>query len=122
MSHTPGPWGVYDGEYHDNSQVCSEADTACMAVIANVVRCKAGLMMPDPDNEGESIEYESYEIGADEQEANARLIAASPCLLAACEYVAAFDGTTLTKEQVHTLAQRCRAAIAKATGSEAANG
>lgn len=48
-------------------------------------------------------------------EADAKLIAAAPELLAACEYVAGFK-YAMTREQMITLAKRCEAAIAKAKG------
>lgn len=49
----------------------------------------------------------------DEQDADARLIAAAPDLLAACEAVAA---TTWSKNTATIIGEQVRAAIAKAKG------
>ena len=92
-THTPGPWA---GPYrHVDGQDCilSPSETASDVVVAWLDRWTGPH--------------------ADEQAANARLIAAAPDLLAALKRATAL----LARYPDHTDAWRdCRAAIARATG------
>jgi hypothetical protein len=58
---------------------------------------------------GHLIPYEGVE-------ANGRLMAAAPEMLAALVYVEQFDGAALSKEQVATICKRASAVIAKVEG------
>ena len=87
--HTPGPWDVYGGEI-------GTAPDATLAVVC-------ALSGNDGDNE---------------EDANARLIAAAPDLLAALEALARWETCDLDAEQAAALMDEvcdmARAAIAKA--------
>ena len=91
--HTPGPWRV------PNSIPTDVVDSAHNRWIAD---CKVSVNGPPKE----------------EQEANARLIAASPDLLAACEWIVqpdhAIGSNAEFKEKATEIA---RAAIAKAKGT-----
>lgn len=95
--HTPGPWKVGKGI---NATVITSDEKTCIAGMIDARRDTLG---------GASLA---------DIEANARLIAAAPELLAACQYVVEFDLLSLSSEQMHTLAKRCRDAINKATGNQ----
>lgn len=64
------------------------------------------------------VDQDSDTASEEAQQANARLIAAAPELLAVCEYVAAFGamGSPLSGEQVRAIATRCKAVAEKAKG------
>lgn len=111
MKHTRGPWSVcyYDAgdrDYYDHMGPCPS------------------IQAPDDQDcaivhwDGFKQQYWASANGNQKQiEANARLIAAAPDLLAACQaYVKAYDETTGT---IHVNG-KMRAAIAKATEPEAA--
>jgi hypothetical protein len=85
-THTPGPWDNYGPIVHIGGQH-----------IAHVV-------LNETNADGNR--------GSDEERANARLIAAAPELLEACEAVANDPYTTCA------CAEKVRAAIAKAKGEE----
>jgi hypothetical protein len=100
--HTTGPWQVWGGSRH----VC--ADNERIAVIADL-----------PIREGENCVSRVHEF-----EANARLIAAAPELVAALE---AIIGSTLftirgTPCDPSALLKQARAALAKARGESHDNG
>ena len=81
--HTPGPWAVAD--------------------VGEVVVCATGRTLCDV--------YSSPTTGDEQADADARLIAAAPELLAACEAVAA---TTWSRNTATIIGEQVRAAIAKA--------
>jgi hypothetical protein len=91
--HTPGPWKVingtvYLGEAHDRVQ----DERLCIAKMAREPK---------------------HHIPPTERDANARLIAAAPELLAACESILlAWDGGDLAYA-----ARQCAAAVNKAKGA-----
>lgn len=92
---TPGPWDTDGGR-------------------ANVVYAADGTMVADVSSSG------SGELDGDRRDANAKLIAASPCLLAVCERLVndddiaqGFGGLSAHLDKLRDMA---RAAIAKATG------
>jgi hypothetical protein len=89
MAHTPGPWRVteYGGE---------------IAIHAE-------------DNSKIALPEKWYASNRAEAEANARLIAASPCLLAALEKMVALVAHFPRDEQAEADHKAARAAIAKAT-------
>jgi len=90
--HTPGPWEVK----HETNVVSSEGRT-----IANA----ATLFSNGPD----------WERVSDENKANAKLMAASPDLLSACEFALGLIWNDyLTDEQNKSNQNVLRAAIAKA--------
>lgn len=107
--HTPGPWqtrsdhlnedrltiiGNVDGEYVDGRAECSyEFVASCI------------------DEFGEN-HARSF--------ANARLIAAAPDLLEALRFYVEAEDTGLEDDELDQFSQLARAAIARATGSEAA--
>ena len=96
--HTPGPWSI--------SSACKNAINA----ERNNKLIGIGTTYHDPDS--------VYFIGQDEAIANARLIAAAPELLAACEEVieGMIDGKNSTNKNVTMYAiQMVKSAIAKAT-------
>lgn len=98
--HTPGPWGVRD----------HWSDEGCFEVY--------------PTHDGNRPPFgdwpEIVEVGAtyeDEAEANARLIAAAPDMLAALLLATkAFDTISVSNGATRDAAAAARAAIAKATG------
>lgn len=94
--HTPGPWKV---EYENN-------DGARVSAIASVAWCPSSAAF---GADGSQV------ITADEAEANARLIAAAPDLLAALEAVMATRTTPWRKDAMKAN-QLAIAAIAKARG------
>lgn len=83
--HTPGPWAVSD--------------------VGEVVVCATGRTLCDV--------YSSPADDDAQADADARLIAAAPDLLAACEAVAA---TTWSRNTATIIGEQVRAAIAKAKG------
>ena len=84
LEHTPGPWRTY--RLNPDSSL------------------DLGLIVTTRD--------EATEIcGIVNREADAKLIAACPELLAACKYVADLTGTALDATQAATLGKRCKAAI-----------
>ena len=94
--HTPGPWEACDvGDYGDY-------DGRCRVILGDDLRI--AVVLGDHD----------------ESKANARLIAASPCLLEALEELAdLFDGLVSGEYQPDSFTtQPARAAIAKAKGEE----
>ncbi len=100
-SHTPGPW-LEVTQHHDKDRTEVRNSTGKMTVAT--CRCPAGVTL-------------------EETEANARLIAAAPDLLAALEQAAAqFDytvramalGQTVSISSLQNCAAAARAAIAKA--------
>jgi hypothetical protein len=119
--HTPGPWRLMDGRA--SLLVCGHRSDAQASYI---VIGSTALHFRAPYPEGRPFSETDY--------ANARLIAAAPDLLAACQRLIAFcsrrdgslgsfddwittfieDGSTLTE-----CVTRARAAIAKADGSSA---
>ena len=93
--HTPGPWVVEDERYHGpNWAIIGSADTAGWHAFVRV----AVQLDNKPSDEGE---------------ANARLIAAAPDLLAALQFVMSAHG-----EQLHDAFDDAHKAIAKATGQQ----
>jgi hypothetical protein len=90
--HTPGPWEV--GQYGNSFIVTAKANSYDVAVVRN--------------------------IGNEDNEANARLIAAAPELLAALQrYMEVCPADEDTTAAFQEAANNARAAIAKATGSPA---
>ena len=91
--HTPGPWTVATRIAHDDSRLFAEL---------NAARSDASVIIEAAD--------------PDEEQANARLIAAAPELLRALEFAKSemhFHPATRNSEALEFV----RAAIAKATGS-----
>lgn len=96
MPHTPGPWTA--------SLTCREyVGPFARAHISTRGNFICGIYG------GRSTEP----VGPDEADANARLIAAAPDLLAALEYIVARNGTDWSPETARDLATK---AIAKAKG------
>ena len=113
--HTPGPWRHYAGmvvRFGENgANICELSEPRAVAVVEHK-RCRLG----SPNR--------------DEAQANARLIAAAPELLEACNAVLAHDLATCEKgatpeeklqwfhkhmQEEPDIRQQVRAAIAKAT-------
>ena len=100
--HTPGEWGY---TYDDDGAEMGEPYAVDL-----VARRKPGLCVPI-----------AKIINQNAAEANARLIAAAPGLLAACELAFAIeDSTTQAHERLlrDGYADKLRAAIAKAKGTK----
>lgn len=96
--HTPGPW-----------QAVEDALTT-----VRVVAVRPGTQVIERD-------ICEFHFGAkDEEEANARLIASAPDLLAALKGLTDFLSGHRSKSQVVALAREARAAIAKAEGRTSA--
>jgi len=80
IKHTPGPWGVkYNGEGYPEIHGSEAVDAVTEARhhwIATLLPCPATLYLNQKHRETGQVK---------EREANARLIAAAPDLLAACE-------------------------------------
>lgn len=99
--HTPGPWTF---EHVSQDVVDIKSDGPKWKAVATIKANKLG----------------AGEVGADELSSNARLIAAAPDLLAACEKAAdAFDAlaevNNLPSGWKRSVVDPIRAAIAKAT-------
>lgn len=108
--HTPGPWCVEDPMGPELLSVIARGDRPVYEWrhVAQV------SVQPEPD--------EADDIPAREAEANARLIAAAPDLLAALKDMLDWAGTPSNQASpswITGACQRARAAIAKATGGEA---
>jgi hypothetical protein len=90
--HTPGPWSVYEGQAFDLERQIVISDETATKVLA-------------------AIDHDT-----DEDEANARLMAAAPQLLEACEEGLAFvaGADPLDRHAWEQMAATFRAAIAKA--------
>lgn len=103
--HTPGPWAVgFDANGWEDGDI-------------NVIADKCGLVCSIPRQLNGL--YHSPGVGRthDNQEANARLIAAAPELLAALQELVAYDeGSSAEGEYGYEVLHRCRSAIAKAEG------
>jgi len=113
MSHTPGPWTTA-GLLAGTATIRNPLWEGNSQPIARIHR-----RLSENRNEDGSHAWLD-----DEANANARLIAAAPDLLEACE--AALSDLS-ARDAVHyhgdtTVTSRLRSAIAKATGSEVANG
>ncbi len=93
--HTPGPWEVYHNGYEDTWSVEGDGDIVC-----DLWRLSESTHRRHPHFD-------------DNCEANARLISASPDLLAACE-AALEEYSFIYNEEVRSL---LTAAIAKAKGT-----
>ena len=90
MKHTPGPWTI-------GGELISKQGTAIeIASVWRNTHPDRSADAPDPDT----------------ADANSRLIAAAPDLLAALEYIVGWNPTDWKAEEARDLA---RAAIAKAT-------
>ena len=96
VKHTPAPWRVSR----------ADRDGAGVHAVACIAWCGVS------SNYGQTPETTQH-IDADECAANARLIAAAPELLAACEAVAA---TTWSRNTATLIGEQVRAAIEKARG------
>lgn len=95
--YTPGPWGADSSHY---GTIYVEANAVIDKRLVQEI-CAVG----------------PTESGRDQQEANARLIAAAPELLeAAMAFIAPFDGIEVVQ---NSNIAKARAAIAKATGGAA---
>jgi hypothetical protein len=106
--HTPGPWTIdEETPYRVRAESCTlrTGRTIASPLIAD--------MVPDKDHQGISIhQVPVYE----ECRANARLIAAAPDLLAACErLIAALGGEYAADAEGQDDVAFARAVIAKAT-------
>jgi hypothetical protein len=80
--HTPGPWHPWSAEeQHYPDEPRHEEWTVSVKADASIGRSRKGA------NEGADIAYlnDCHPITAEQQAANARLIAAAPVLLVACE-------------------------------------
>lgn len=106
--HTPGPWLQFDNGNGTHNIVTYGGGRTGLAAVTFQLPVGA---TPDAEEE-------------DTEEANARLIAASPCLLAACEtladYFAGHDPNDIPAEcgsGVRRALIQARAAIAKARGN-----
>jgi hypothetical protein len=93
--HTPGPWSVYSAAKDDGFTDFY------------------GIDGPDLDKGNAVVLWDPS--GGIENEANARLIAAAPELLAACEVMSAHYSGSLDHQPAYV--KLARAAIAKATGT-----
>ena len=103
-THTPGPWIVCE---------CDES------AIVYIEQDRGALHDEEPSTIGE-IDLAGDGIDKDTGLANARLIAAAPDLLAACEeLVRGFDGETDCTELLDMIDKVARAALSKAKGGEA---
>ena len=94
-THTPGPW-TFEGGNNENCEVQADGTTI------DLTRCDR--------NTGNHV------ISRDEMEANARLVAAAPILMDACQQI-----MHLYKKDGHLLnfnVDIVRIAIAKATGGQ----
>lgn len=102
--HTPGPWGA---DFHNERMVGGRFVTIVSA---------PGQLVPIA---AVTTGVEGY--GRDEGRANARLIAAAPCLLGALEWIALiYESCDLNHAEFRVEAKRCvDAAIAKAKGEQA---
>ena len=102
-SHTPGPWHV--GAHGEIG-----TDESCIAIPCDKVREHIII--------ARSV---SSKIGWRERNANTRLIAAAPDLLAALEallHIAVWDDDYTTEEEFAPVAETARAAIVKAKGKQ----
>lgn len=95
--HTPGPWEVYHDGYYDTWSVEGDGDTV------------ADMWRLSEENHSRHPHADDY------VEANARLIAAAPELLHLC--VESLDDLCRCDAGDSPLAEKIRAAIAKATGA-----
>lgn len=96
--HTPGPWAICE---HDH---------------ANVIWADNGVIC-DVFHANEDDEMTASVESREESEANARLIAAAPQLLAALQKIAEMDGDgSWNTSEFHALCSIAKAAITKATG------
>jgi hypothetical protein len=98
IHHTPGPW--FDSLDAGGGGECFYI-SPIEATIPNTLL--------DPDDEFESRDRESYFA---EQEANARLVAASPDLLAACQAAYAEDTGLACADQLRQAIERAMSAEA----------
>lgn len=99
--HTPGPWTAIDTSWEQS--VISDASGRCVAIVY-----LDGNVQEETQDELEPI-----------KNANARLIAAAPTMLEALEAIA--DFAPGYGDVCEIIAQRARAAIAKATGDDDAS-
>lgn len=114
-SHTPGPWFV--GATVSGSGIAQHVTTVSAALVASVgdhdARC-AGLhkMYASPNYNNDFTRFEVMN-------ANARLIAAAPDMLAALRLIVAFadDDDTNDTDHRQEAVNVARLAIAKATGA-----
>ena len=111
VKHTPGPWTFSRwNEFGDMRFYISQADGAPHTPQLSDV---ATLIAETPSNEWQSI-----------QEANARLIAAAPELLAACQAIVEYQRLAESDETYGLLNAYAKAfeasiaAVAKATGEQ----
>lgn len=100
-AHTPGPW-VYAAEYGQDI-----TEPPCITTVARCARFVIGLESDYPGGN-----YRDGDPSGDE-EADARLIAAAPDLLAALQWVMSATG-----EQLTSAFEAAQDAISKATGGQ----
>jgi len=119
--HTPGPWFV---------RYCDDSRHMCMTVVSTKDYGPSNEGQFDDDADTVAIAYHQcqpfvsggFEINdCDERDANARLIAAAPMLLEACELFAEYDSVEHDDFETMVVAyasaiEAARAAIAAATG------
>lgn len=98
MKHTPGPWWV-KAEFY----IAAGDDPEDWQHVGNVT---------DIDDDGQDLPVEVWQ-------ANAKLIAAAPDLLAACKEFVNWYGSDSSEFNRDNAYERARAAIAKAEGEEA---
>ena len=104
MAHTPGPWIVGD----------KPGVWVGPVITANSGKKGIAFVVGQTDS-GWLGGYETS-VGKDRTNANARLIAAAPELLAACREMLASDGLIGNQPSVFRAVQSMRAAINKAEG------
>jgi hypothetical protein len=100
--HTPGPWEA------EGTAIYADKVKLAQCLDIDAEELYGDEIMPLPEWRELMVQYE-------EASENARLIAAAPDLLAAAE---AANREMFEKNSVHPLAQRLRAAIARARGEE----
>lgn len=106
MSHTPGPWSAgFLGNDWDDEMCIVAYGQGGICYLSNSVH---GLSHGDRPRTLE------------DQEANARLIAAAPDLLSACQaFLNLFCNSDMRPEdECHVIAAQCHDAINKATGEK----
>lgn len=116
--HTPGPWAI-DPDHDDNN-----VDGFGVAIYRNPSKEPYGVSFDKKIATTSAVEddcaddegSEGYEAAWEEVCANARLIAAAPDLLAACEAMLSAHGNCGSPVEQRA-ANLCEAAIERATGA-----
>lgn len=112
--HTPGPWeACHDGKCKCRQVWSIPGDCPVFTANDKGEKVLVGLIHHEW---GDDLDLIYGEIPAEQQEANARLIAAAPDLLEACKLV--LENIAPKYSSYHICVEKLRAAISKAEGKE----